>query len=333
MSIVNREISLHIQRIFHHTVQYTSQILLALGALAALAPAPVSAQSAAVAPAATPAALELVVLGSGGPGAVGRAGSSFAVLLDGKARILVDAGPGAFVRAGEEKLLLRDLDIVLLTHLHADHTSELPGMVKARAVSVGNPIKFRVFGPGAGVARYPSTSRFMELLFGEQGAFAYLADFSAPVSFETVDVAPGADKAAAKVILEENGLRISAAAGHHRDAPAVVYRIDYHGRSMTFSGDIDAAGLPALRSLAKASDVLVFNSVVLDPPGSPAQLYALHTPPQAIGELAQAAGAGQLLLNHLTPAIDKAHDAVLASIRKTFAGPVIFSQDRLHLRF
>src|SRR5436853_1530738 len=70
-------------------------------------------------PAGDTAALELVVLGSGGPGATGRAGSCYAVLLDGKPRILVDAGPGSFVRAGEAKLALRQLDIVLLTHLHA----------------------------------------------------------------------------------------------------------------------------------------------------------------------------------------------------------------------
>ena len=27
-------------------------------------------------------------------------------------------------------------------------------------------------------------------------------------------------------------------AGHHRDAPAVMYRIDHAGKSMTFSGEI-----------------------------------------------------------------------------------------------
>ena len=58
---------------------------------------------------ATPAkpALEVVVLGSGGPRPFGRAGSSFIVLVAGVPRILVDAGPGAFLRIGELDL---DLD-------------------------------------------------------------------------------------------------------------------------------------------------------------------------------------------------------------------------------
>src|ERR1700758_5197717 len=65
-----------------------------------------------------PAALELIVLGSGGPAARGRAASSYLVMLDGELRVLVDAGPGAFARIGEVHASLDAVDIVLLTHLH-----------------------------------------------------------------------------------------------------------------------------------------------------------------------------------------------------------------------
>ena len=98
-------------------------------------------------PPATAPALSLVVLGSGGPGATGRSGSSYLVLVDGTPRILVDAGPGSFARLGEAKLSLAKVDVVLLTHLHIDHAGELPGLFKARAVSSKGPIRFQVFGP------------------------------------------------------------------------------------------------------------------------------------------------------------------------------------------
>ncbi len=51
--------------------------------------------------------LELIVLGSGGPGATGRAASSYLILIDGVARILLDAGPGSFARLGEAKVASR----------------------------------------------------------------------------------------------------------------------------------------------------------------------------------------------------------------------------------
>ncbi len=294
-----------------------------------------AAAQSATAPA--PAGLSLVVLGSGGPGATGRAGSSCVVLVNGTPRILVDAGPGSFARLGEARLSLAKVDVVLLTHLHVDHAGELPGLFKARAVSTQGPIRFQVFGPdgrkGTGdEASFPSTRRFVDLLFGADGAFGYLRDFSAPMTIQTTDVAasPSADPPVTK-LYTDGDLVVSAIAGHHRDAPAVVYRVDFAGKSITFSGDIDADGLPGLRRIAAGTNLLVFNSVVLDPPGSPAALYALHTPPKAIGEIAEGARVGRLLLSHLSPAVEKARDAVAASIAAGYKGTTQFAEDGLRV--
>lgn len=281
-----------------------------------------------------PPVLELVVLGSGGPGATGRAASSYAVLVDGVPRIIVDAGPGSFVRLGEARLPLAKADIILLTHLHADHAGELPGLLKARAVSTRGAIHFNIFGPDGHVGRkgeasFPSTRRFVAQLFGRHGAFGYLPTFSAPMTFKTTNVATaaGAGSGHTKTIFNEDGLRITAVAGHHRDAPAVVYRVDYAGKSITFSGDVDADGLSALRQLAADSNLLVFHSVVLDPPGSPPVLYTLHSPPKAIGELARDAHVGKLLLGHLSPATESQSEAVARSVVQSFAGSVEFAHD------
>jgi ribonuclease BN (tRNA processing enzyme) len=256
------------------------------------------------------------------------------VLIEGEARILVDAGPGSFARLGEARLSLAHTDMVLLTHLHVDHVGELPGIFKARAVSGGDSIEFKVWGPaGTGKrhegAYFPSTSRFLDLLFGTNGAFAYLRDFAAPISLEAHNIpAEVQSNPVAQVIFSENGIVVRAISGHHGDAPAVIYRIDYAGKSITFSGDIDAKGLPGLRTIAKGSDLLVFNSVVLDPPGSPTILYTLHTPPSAIGELARDAGVHSLLLSHISPAVEANQAAVFDSIKRSYQGPVSLAADR-----
>lgn len=284
-----------------------------------------------------PPPLDVLVLGSGGPGAAGRASSSYLVYVDGTARILVDAGPGSFARLGEAKASLADTDIVLLTHLHIDHAGELPGLFKARAVSSATPIEFDVWGPTGSPrhgedAYFPSTSELVQLLFGSKGAFAYLRDFSAAMTIRAHDLAAPVIQARSQSIVARKDLRITAVAGHHGDAPAVIYRIDHGGKSVTFSGDIDAKGLPALSQIAKGTDLLIFNSVVLDPPDSAAILYTLHTPPRAIGQLAKLAEVRTLLLSHLSPAIEAKHEAVVDSIRRSYAGPITFAKDGLRIR-
>ena len=76
--------------------------------------------------------LEVVFLGTGGPRPAGRAASCNLILVQGKPRLFVDVGSGAFARLGELGLSLTDVDLILLTHFHIDHTADLPSMIKAR---------------------------------------------------------------------------------------------------------------------------------------------------------------------------------------------------------
>ena len=61
-------------------------------------------------------------------------------------------------------------------------------------------------------------------------------------------------------------------------------------------------------------------------------LYSLHTPPLAIGELANEAPVRALLLSQLSPATEGMHDAVLKSIRQNYAGPVTSAMDGMRVR-
>jgi ribonuclease BN (tRNA processing enzyme) len=276
--------------------------------------------------AATP-AVEVVVLGSGGPRALGRAASSFLVLLDGTPRVLVDCGPGAFLRIGEMNLDLEKVDTILLTHLHIDHSSDLPAFFLARGLTANGPIVFRVFGPD-GAGQFPKTSRFVDLLLGKDGAFAYQKTFGADETFEVHDLAIKLDTPATKIV-DAGGLVIEEIATHHDDCPSVAYRISYKGETVVFSGDMSASALPNLEHLAKNADLLVFNCAVLDPPESPAQLYDFHTPPKKIGEAAHVSEVKSLLLSHIAGDIENAEGEVRKSIRASYAGPVAFATDKM----
>jgi ribonuclease BN (tRNA processing enzyme) len=273
--------------------------------------------------------LEVVVLGSGGPRAFGRAGSSYIVVVDGTPRILLDAGPGAFVRIGELNVDLQQVDIVLLTHLHIDHSGDLAAFFNARALTCDRPIKYRVFGPDA-EGLFPKTSRFVDLLVGDNGSFAYQKTFGAQETFSVRDLAIDLNTGVTRIV-DENGLMVEEIATHHGDCPSVAYRVTYHGTSVVFSGDMDASAIPNLVRLAKSADLVIFNCAVLDPPNSPSQLYELHTPPRKIGEAARASGVGSLLLSHIAPDVEKSKNDVMKSIRTSFAGPVEFATDRMRV--
>lgn len=277
----------------------------------------------------TPPSLELIVLGSGGPRAFGRGGTSYVVLLDGTPRILVDAGSGVFVESGKLGLDLDRMDIILLTHLHIDHSADLPAIFNERALSASEPIHFKLFGPeGAGL--FPSTTKFLHLIFDSGGIYEYQKTFGADESIEGADLPITLDSPE-KEIISEGDLHVSEIATHHGDCPSVAYRVNYKSESITFAGDMDASAIANLEHIAKDTNLLVVHAAVLDPPDSPAILYTLHTPPRQLGEAAQVAGAKHLLLSHIPPAVEEKESAVLSSIRASYKGPVEFATDGMRI--
>lgn len=272
--------------------------------------------------------IDVVVLGSGGPRSAGRAASSFLVAVDGIPRMLVDAGPGAFVRLGETGLSTERLDTILLTHLHVDHAGDVPGLVKSRDLLGDGDLAFRVVGP-SGRGTYPSTTVFVDRLFGPQGAFAYLPSFRNPLRIEPTDLPIDVD-ASPRSISAEGGVVVTSIAVDHGDVPAVAYRIERGGHAVVFSGDL-ASRRGRIQDFAYGADLLVYDAAVLDPPGSPAELYALHTPPDRIGEIAASADVKHLVLAHVSPAVDQHRADVLASVRRSYREDVRFAADCMHL--
>ena len=273
----------------------------------------------------TPLEMELIVLGSGGPRATGRGETSYIVLLDGAPRILVDAGSGAFVQIGKLNLDLDRMDVVLLTHLHIDHSADLPSVFNARSLSADDPITYHVFGPDAG-GEFPSTTKFLHLIFDRGGIYQYQRGFGVDETIDGKDLPTALDTPGSE-IFSEGDLHIREIATHHGDCPSVGYRVEFRDESITFSGDMDASALANLEKLAKDTDLLVLHAAILDPPDTPPILLTLHTPPKQLGEAAKAANAKHILLSHIPPVVEDHQADVLRSIHASYAGPVEFAHD------
>src|SRR5882762_10853393 len=92
--------------------------------------ASVAASSTALAQSCTGNPVAVQILGSGAPGFVkGKANTSYLLWIGPQAKILVDAGGGSYVRFGQAQPKFSDLSMILVSHLHPDHSSDLPGIL------------------------------------------------------------------------------------------------------------------------------------------------------------------------------------------------------------
>src|SRR3974390_2107452 len=120
------------------------------------------------------------VLGSGGPELQDkRASSSYLIWQDGRARVLVDAGGGSALRFGESGAQMSQVDVVLFSHFHIDHSGDFPALVFSSWFE-DRKRPLPVYGP-PGNDFMPSTSEFVRDLFSEpHGAWRYLSELVEP---------------------------------------------------------------------------------------------------------------------------------------------------------
>lgn len=271
--------------------------------------------------------LSIMVLGSGGPVAhrTARASAGYLIFIDRKPRILLDAGGGTYQRLAASGTNIKDLDLVLLSHLHIDHTSDLSAMIKTlyfhnRSAGTLRKKPIHIIGPGenykgfppvlkgATASQYPSTSQYVDGHYHlNTGVQRYLHIFARAISggefnYTTQDVQPDVMQPI-KTVYEKDGLVVKAIGVTHGPVPALAYRIEYKGKALVYSGDTSSKTSNMI-SLAKDADLLIYDTAIMDDlPNGPKDkvFFALHTTPTRMGQVAKRAGAKGLVLSHITP--------------------------------
>lgn len=267
----------------------------------------------------------LQVLGSGGPELIrGRASSGYLVWQDGKARVLVDLGSGSMLRFEQSGARIEDLEVILLSHLHVDHSADIPALVKAAYFSERTR-DLPIHGP-SGNALMPDTAAFLQALLGVPGgAFRYLAGYlGSEESFRLLPNVVAAEGRARHVAVDQPGLRLTAVPVHHGPIPSLAWRVDVGGRSLAFSGDMNGDN-GTLADLAAGVDLLVAHNAV--PEGATGAARNLHMPPSVIAEIAAAAGVKRLVLSHRMKRTLGREIETTREIRKRYSGPLAFADD------
>ncbi len=269
--------------------------------------------------------ISIEVLGSGGP-EIGdkRASSAYLIWIDGKSRVLIDFGAGAMLRFEESDAKIEDLDIILLTHLHIDHTADIPSLLKA-SFFVDRDRALRIFGPDSN-DMMPSTTTFIDRLFATGvGAWQYMGDYLDGRSQFALKPYTIKMTKKPKVIYRKDGISISTISVHHGPIPALAYRIDIGKHSITISGDMNGS-YHTLEKLAKGSDILIAHNAI--PQNATGIAADLHMTPLTIGLIAQKADVGRLVLSHRMKRTLGRETDTLREINRNYKGKILFANDK-----
>jgi ribonuclease BN (tRNA processing enzyme) len=238
--------------------------------------------------------------------------------------VLVDAGGGSALRFGESGAQMSDLDVIVFTHFHVDHSADFPTLIfSSWFEDRKHPLP--VYGP-MGNDFMPSTSEFVSDFFGDHGSYGYLSELLVPGEQGSYKLQPHSVEASAKPspVFRRGDLAVSSVHVVHGGVPALAYHVEVGGKTIVFSGDTNGSG-DGLTKLAANADLFVAHNAV--PEGATGVERNLHMPPSVIGQVAGDAHVKHLVLSHRMLRTLGKEDQTLSEIKKHYSGPVDFAND------
>jgi ribonuclease BN (tRNA processing enzyme) len=247
----------------------------------------------------------LIIIGSGTGIPSLRRGSPGVVVLSGSTKLLIDSGPGVLRKMLEVGITYQDIDILLYTHIHPDHVSDLVHVLFA--------------------CNYAELPREKELLC--VGGFGFKSYFEKLRNLYGSWIEPQSYRLTIKEISEEplfyRDLRILSKPMAHISG-SVGYRIEIKdGKSTAISGDTDYC--QNIIDLASEVDLLVLECSFPD-----GKKVEGHLTPSLSGRIALESGCKQLILTHLYPVCDQFD--ILGQCKKIYQGQIIMGEDLMRIK-
>lgn len=252
---------------------------------------------------------ELVFIGSG-TGVPSAFRSSPAILLKlPEVNLLIDLGPGTLRQLARISVPIPEIDYILLTHLHPDHSADLVPFLFASKYPpyLFNRLPFQLLA----AADFELFFKKLKDLFGHW--------IELPPGILRIVLLPQ-DKPGEKIFPE---FSLQSCPLPHSSS-SLGYRITLPDRKiLVFSGDSDYSS--SLVELARKADLLVLECSF--PEG---EKVNGHLTPSWAGRIAQEAGVKRLILTHFYPEC-QGQDLISPCARE-FSGSIELAEDFLSIR-
>jgi ribonuclease Z len=281
--------------------------------------------------------LRVTVLGSGNPW-VTRAQSCGSILVEvgspQRDLLVFDLGSGSLANFASLKLSVNALDKVFITHLHADHTSDLITLFGSYRKSGRVDRGVQVWGPSGSEPRF-GTNHFVD---GIREACQWDSESTRSIhaeeSFELF--VQEFDFSRTQVVYDANGVTVTAFPVIHALSGAVGYRIDFGGLTVVHSGDT-RPGWPLVRACEGTTvDLLIHEcfppaEVIAASMSMPIErasviLNQAHTSPRGAGKVFDLVRPRMAGLWH-TVVTPEGTPLIFDDLRKVYTGPVVQTQD------